>query len=361
MTDPRVLFILKFRNQYGTDYGACDYSQGYTSSGLFNSAHFINDMLANAGVTTKLVEVNDNNDIDREVTAFRPTVVIIEALWVIPSKFAVLTRLHPDVKWIVRCHSDISFLANESIGVEWLIDYLQFDNVYISCNAESPTHDVRDIIEGVYRSWPKHIVDSRVIYLPNYYPIDSIKVHHSKYVDEFLDVCCFGAIRPLKNQLIQGLAAIEAAEKLGKKLRFHINGTRCEQGGSTTLTNLTVLFDRTGNELVLHGWETHEEFMSLLISMDVGLQVSFSETFNIVAADMVAAGLPVVVSPEVNWTSVWSHANPNNARDITEGILRVLGPFQTFFKTLNVHNLSEFAEKSKRIWLEQIEHDHHNH
>lgn len=355
MSDPRVLFILKFRAQYGS----CNYSDGYTSSGLFNSAHFIHDMLERAGIMTKLVEVTDNNDIDREVTAFKPTIAIVEALWVVPTKFAVLTKLHPNVKWIVRCHSDISFLANESIGIEWLIDYLKYDNVYISGNSESSARDLRDIIKSVYKDWPKHVVDSKVIYLPNYYPIDLEKTRHTKHIDNVLDVGCFGAIRPLKNQLIQAVASVEVAQKLGKKLRFHVNGTRCEQGGFTTLSNLTALLADTENELVLHAWEDHQEFLDLLVSMDIGVQVSFSETFNIVAADMVSAGLPIVVSPEIDWTSLWSQANPNDSRDIAETMLRVLGPFESFFKMLNVHNLSEFSEKSKHIWLEQMRHRRH--
>jgi len=33
--------------------------------------------------------------------------------------------------------------------------------------------------------------------------------------------------------------------------------------------------------------------------MDICMQVSFSETFNIVAADCIASGVPVIVSSEI--------------------------------------------------------------
>src|ERR1700686_515277 len=103
----KVLFILK-KNSYG--YSG---SYGYGMSGLLNSAQFIVDMLNDNGVEAKLEIVNDNNDIDREVHKYKPDVVVVEALWVVPEKFDVLRKLHPRVKWIVRSHSDFPFLATE--------------------------------------------------------------------------------------------------------------------------------------------------------------------------------------------------------------------------------------------------------
>ena len=123
----KVLFILKKRQTSHTGYAS-------VSSGLLNSAKFVSDMLNKNGIESHLVEVNDNNCIDREVTKFKPTHVIIEALWVVPQKFEVLTKLHPNVQWIIRLHSDISFLANEGIAIEWIYEYLKYPNVKVSAN-----------------------------------------------------------------------------------------------------------------------------------------------------------------------------------------------------------------------------------
>src|ERR1700688_2506570 len=97
----KVLFVLK-KSGYGCNYN-------YGTSGLLNSATFIVDMLNDSGVEAKLVIVNDNNDIDREVSNFQPDTVVIEALWVVPEKFDALKKLHPNVNWIVRIHSDLPF------------------------------------------------------------------------------------------------------------------------------------------------------------------------------------------------------------------------------------------------------------
>ncbi len=142
-----------------------------------------------------------------------------------------------------------------------------------------------------------------------------------------LNVGCLGAIRPLKNQLLQAVAALSAARALGKRLRFHVNATRVEgQGRSPSiLANLRSLFGHAVNaELVAHPWLPRPDFLSLCRQMDVGMQVSFSETFNIVAADFVTNDIPIVVSPEISWVDSRAQAGPNDATRITAAILAAL-------------------------------------
>lgn len=87
----RVLFICKKNN----NYGFVSYSK--KNSGLFNSTRFIVEALVARGIDAGIVEVTDNNDIDREVTQFKADIVVIEALWVVPEKFLVLQKLHTNV------------------------------------------------------------------------------------------------------------------------------------------------------------------------------------------------------------------------------------------------------------------------
>lgn len=346
---PRVLFILKFRD--GGDWGySCG---GGLSSGLYNSAWFVVEKLIELGFPCKLVQVTDNNDIDREVTAFKADVVIIEALWVVPEKFNVLRKLHPHVKWVIRIHSEVPFLANEGIAIDWLVKYLNSSVDYVSGNSEDAVRDLRIMIRNAYREWPLHKRDHRVLYLPNYYPILDRCEMPTKRPDSFLDVACFGAIRPMKNQLIQAIAAVDCANRLKKKLRFHVNGTRVETGGDPALRNLQALLEKTGNELVIHPWVPHSDFMKLMPQMDIGMQVSFSETFNIVAADMVAAGLPIVVSPEVPWAVQWSQANPTDSKDITECMLRALDwKWTKILKGMNLASLKHFVKEGLEHWVD---------
>ena len=105
----RVLFILKRRQ----DYDAKIHSALGMSTGLYNSAKFMNDMLVQNGIESHLEVVADYNQIDRQCWLYKPTHCIIEAIWVIPQKFRDLQRLHPNVKWIIRVHSEMPFLAEK--------------------------------------------------------------------------------------------------------------------------------------------------------------------------------------------------------------------------------------------------------
>jgi len=357
----RILFILKFREASGGSYDNCWSEQDKAavgnkkelSSGLLNSARFIVDMLTKEGVDVGLVQVADNNAIDREVTKFKPDVVVIEALWVVPEKFDVLQRLHPNVQWIVRGHSELPFLAQEGIAIKWITKYVQHEKVMFAANSKNSVRDIRAIVKAAHPRWSHAKVREKVPYLPNYYPHHKKNPSYKKRETGYLDVACFGAIRPLKNQLIQAVAAIDYADMVGKTLRFHTNATRVETQGGSVLSNLKALFEAVPqHELVEHSWMPHEEFLKLLGQMDVAMQVSFSETFNIVAADCVVSGLPIVVSPEIAWVTSWCQAEPTNSEDIVLKLIKANDwRLRLAIKVLNLRGLRHFCEDSKRLWI----------
>lgn len=314
----KVLFILKRRE----DYSAILHSHEGLSTGLFNSASFVNQMLIELGVQSKLVVVKDNNDIDREVTNYKPTHVIIEALWVVPTKFEILQKLHPKVKWIIRLHSETPFMAGEGMAMDWLGDYSRFKNIIISCNAPRFLREVRLYLSHL-NQWDRLETEQKVIYLPNYYPQRYL---HKKFDrnKEFIDIGCFGAVRPLKNHLVQIFGAIDFAERIGKRLRFHVNAGRIEMQGQPVLNNMRGLFEQIhglGHEMINHQWCPRDSFLKICATMDIGLQVSFSETFNIVGADIISQGVPLVGSDEIPWSVKWFNADPTNSKDISNKLL----------------------------------------
>lgn len=349
----KVLFILKRREGYG-EYGASGFS-----SGLANSVSFLVKMLNEVGVEAVSVEVTDNNDIDREVTRFAPTHVVIEALWVVPEKFEVLSRLHPNVSWIVRLHSEIPFLANEGVAVDWIKRYIDFGNesgkLVVAANSLRALRDIREIVKAEYdttdaggQKW----LNSLVVYLPNWYPVAKVAPITQRHDDENLHIACFGAIRPFKNQLMQAIAAIRFADSQNKTLHFHINYTRQEQGGSNNFKNLESLFNGTPHELVEWKWLSHDDFVAGLELIDIGMQVSFTETFSIVAADMANARLPIVVSSEIPWSFFLSYTDPTDSNDIFLALSRVTSwPFRSISIKQNFRGLKAYSKKSAATWL----------
>jgi len=342
----KVLFVLKRRE----DYNSITHSHIGLSTGLYNSASFMNDMLQKCGIESNLEVVIDNNCIDREVTKYKPTHVIIEALWVVPSKFTILQKLHPNVKWIIRLHSEMPFMAGEGMAMDWLGDYSDFENIIIGINAPRMLEEIRSYLK-IRNDWNSKTTNDRVIYLPNYYP-QEYKTKHLDRNKDTIDVCCFGAIRPLKNHLVQAHAAIEFASRLGKKLRFHVNAGRIEMQGGPVINNLMQLFEQLhhkDHQLINHTWTPREDFLKLCSTMDIGVQVSFSETFNIVGADLISQGVPLVGSKEIPWSTSYFNADPTSSKNIADKMmLTYRKPFINV--VYNQFFLTRYTNKTKHIW-----------
>ena len=84
--------------------------------------------------------------------------------------------------------------------------------------------------------------------------------------------------------------------------------------------------------------------------MDIGLQVSFSETFNIVGCDILSQGVPIVCSYDIPWsTNTKYNAVPTDSVDITNKLLSTYENIDDNVKT-NTESLSEYVEKTKQVW-----------
>lgn len=349
----KVLFILKKRTEPYFS-GDCGNDYGYTKSpGLKNSARLVSEMLNRNGIESKIVDVIDNNSIDKEVTLYKPTHVIIEALWVTPEKFDVLQKLHKNVKWIVRIHSKLAFLSNEGVAIGWLYKYLDYKNVYIAFNS----HEMTNIFISLFANKKK------ILYLPNYYPA-TFDDRYWTQPKNTIKIGCFGAIRPLKNQLIQAIAAIEYAKKTNKNLEFHINSSRIEgfsaKGIIKNIRSVFSALDQNKFKLVEHSWLENEKFIDVLRKMDILLQVSYSETFNIVAADAVSNGIPIVVSKEISWAHPLYYADPNSVYEIMDKIdmslfLKKLNRILSKLLDLNWIKLNTFSNTSRTQWLKTLD------
>ena len=344
----RVLFILKRKHDYSAL--AADANVLSVSTGLYNSANYMVELLKPMVDEVGIVVVTDNNDIDREVRKFNPTHVIIEALWVVPEKFEVLTKLHPKVQWIVRLHSEVPFIASEGISMDWIGRYLDYPNVLIGVNAPRMLQSVRSFLKAKTGYLSDDEIFQRTIYMPNYYPVEGAKAYDFSTSPDVVKIGCFGAVRPLKNQLAQALAAVEFAKSHGKGLEFHINSSRVEMNGSPILKNLVQMFDHLGPRYVLvcHEWMPREEFLKVVGSMDILMQVSFSETFNIVAADATVMGVPVVGSSEIPWLCVFK-ADPTSQTSMIRA-LNWASFVPSIAVLLNQLSLRRYDRKTKQVW-----------
>ena len=117
-------------------------------------------------------------------------------------------------------------------------------------------------------------------YGPNVYPTTSFGGPNVLNPDHpSLNVGCFGAVRPFKNQLQQALAAINFGNKINRSINFNISSTRVEQHGDEALRNIRALFKRSiKHKLIERPWHNHEQFLGLIKSMDISMLVAVTES-----------------------------------------------------------------------------------
>jgi len=234
--------------------------------------------------------------------------------------------------------------------MDWLPDYVRHPNIIVSCNAPRMLGEVRYYLQQVM-NWDNETASHRVIYQPNFYT-QQHKKKKFEIKDSTINIACFGAVRPLKNHLIQAHAALRFAREHNLKLRFHINGGRLEMKGEPMLNNLMGMFQQLhdqGHTLVNHEWRPREQFLELCSTMDIGMQVSLSETFNIVSADLINQGVPVVGSSEIPWGAGIFCADPVSSQDIYAKLCRTYN-WPQFNVNYHQYKLNRYTNKTQKVW-----------
>jgi len=177
-------------------------------------------------------------------------------------------------------------------------------------------------------------------------------------VPNVFSIGCLGAIRPLKNNLIQAVAAIEYGNENDIAIEFHVNSDRLEQSGENVYKNLVNLFaSNPDHKLIGHPWLSHKEFVDLVKQMDLGLQVSLSETFNIVAADFVANDVPLIGSKDITWLPSMFQADPNSSQDILSKMNFIVDTRDFGLYKLNKVYLGWYNKKSQSVWKNYLKFD----
>lgn len=361
----KILFLLKKSYNYHDTYVKTK------AAGLFNSAKFVSEILNNVGYHTHLEICVDGNEIDKYVVKYRPKVVIIEAIWVTPEKLTQLTLIHKKVQFIVRVHSNAPFLANEGIAIQWIKKYNHIPHVHVSFNNCKTVKDFNSIginsgyLPNIYlcHHYHLHSYENMTLRLLKYKLANVFCNEYFVPEKKIINIGCFGAIRPLKNQFVQAMAAIGYADATDRILHFHINFSRVEQKGESTLKNIRALFEGTQHKLVEHDWMSHEHLLRLIRSIDLGLQVSMSESFNIVSADFVSQQIPIIVSSEIEWMpDICKVKSITSVSDIMEKISNGF-KYGDLYSDLATEKLQEFNSQALEKWIEYLNHidTHHHH
>lgn len=233
------------------------------------------------------------------------THIVISAPWILTKDLELLCHQYPSIHFAVNCHSNVGFLQADPNGMKLLREGLDLEmavpNFSLSANSKKMAH------------WIEDAYKNPCAVLPNLYFLNGMDKHHRPlYHGGVLRLGCFGAIRPQKNLASAVAAGIEISYELKAPTEIWISSGRSEGGGNTILSTVREMVRGLPTvSLRESGWQSWPSFRSLVGSMHLLLQPSYTESFNMVSADGIAEGVATVVSDAIDWVpSSWiAHAD----------------------------------------------------
>lgn len=225
----------------------------------------------------------------------RPSHIVIAAPWLPTLDLqALLVFRFPDIQFAVVCHSNVGFLSADPQAITNFREDLNLEqgSLNFTCAGNSQRF-VKFIQESYQRP---------CIWLPNLYYFDSkAPTPRRPWSGGTIRIGSFGAVRPLKNNTSAAAASLEIAEKLHTNVQFHISVGRVEGGYTVVRAIEAMLHGSPRVTLVKDEWYQWPVFRSLIRSMHLLIQPSFSESFNMVTADGAMESIPSVVSDAIDW------------------------------------------------------------
>ncbi len=263
------------------------------------------------------------------------THVVMSAPFFDTDYLRYLCGLFPQIKFTITFHSNVGFLGLDSWAVRVIGEELSagIPNFIVSANS----HRFHNAVEAAF--------DAQCALLPNLYLLQKKPVSHSLWDKSSgpLRIGVFGATRVLKNLPTAAWAAQIIARKLDTPVEFWVSAGRQEgPGAAMVLEGIKRFFaHHPGITLVENDWQPWEQFRRTIGRMHLNMQLSYSESFNIVVADSIAEGVPAVVGPAIAWVPPEWTADADDACSVAAVGVRLLrdasAPIRGW-KSLERHN-----------------------
>lgn len=321
-------------------------SSQFSHAGLGVNAMHTLRVLRRQQVRTDAMGVKSPDEIEHWLLA-NPSVshVVIEAPWIKTDRLTAMVTKFPAVHFLVRCHSQIGFLQVEAGAVALLREQLVLQedvpNLTMSANSKKLTEFIHDVYK------------SRCLYLPNLYDAERVRTKRAEAHDHReLRIGSFGALRLLKNHATAAAAALTIARERNANLKFWLSVNREEHGKGVLQAIRNMYSGLPWATLVESPWEPWANFRQTVAHMDLCLQGSFTETFNIVSADAAAEGVPSVVSPAIEWCPDTWKADPDTIEEMSHVGSMLLSSHTAV--AAGQKALSAFCKEATACWLNYL-------
>ena len=333
--DPATVHLVIAYKNFGAFKGLSHIGLGVTA---LTNAKILND----AGHWTEVWPILSTADLQQRLVAAQNatpgtpvTHVVVSAPWLPTAELSALATLFHQVDFTVVSHSNVGFLQADPNGLTLLRQAADLQtgtiNTHIGANSQK------------FIRWWEQVYHQPMRWLPNMYAFSTAR-HVAQVFQRGgrLRIGSFGAVRPLKNLLTAGAAALEIANQVQGDLEFHISSGRAEGGGDTVLRALQAMYEGLPNaRIVFDQWQSWPMFLRVVRSMDLLVQPSYTESFSMVTADAIGQGVPVVGSEAIDWLPPHWVADSDDANEIAgvgTRLLHMPDAIQDGLDALKSHN-----------------------
>ena len=270
------------------------------------------------------------------------THIVISAPWLSAADLQDIAINNSSLEFAVASHSNVGFLAADPKAFQLIRQYMSVETATPNFHLAGNSPRLSAWISNTYNDvcWT----------LPNLYYLDATAINpRPAFSGDLVRIGCFGADRILKNILSAGAAALEIASTLRIDLEFYISGKRQEGAYRTTKSLEEMFAGLKWAKLIQNDWQSWPNFRQTARHMDLGLQPSFTETFNVVTADLVAEGVASVVGHAIDWVPLSWQAQVDDVSDIASvGLALLRNPKAPIdgLNALTAHNEQGFVDWS---------------
>lgn len=323
--------------------------KGISHIGLGVSASLNIGVLKQNNIPSTIIPSRHNIDIVDGIREYNKTNsqclthVIISAPWLSTKDLRAMATHFSNIKFAVLSHSNVGFLQADPNGTRLLREGLalsqELPNFTIAGNSKK------------FVDWMETAYGVPVVLLPNMYPI--IGETKPWLGEDPIRIGVFGAVRPQKNVLTAAAGAVAISRLLDRPVELWINSGR-EEGGVGTLLNALrqLTMNVPGFEVKHSPWAPWDKFKEVVRSMDLLIQISYTESFNMVTADGISVGVPSVVSDAIDWAPKDWKAISDDALDVARVGVRLLTDIELRCK--GTHALRDHNREALNNWMRYL-------
>ena len=243
------------------------------------------------------------------------THVIISAPWMSRHDTKSMIEFFPDIQFVVECHSNVGFLQADPNAMALIRAIIGLSrthsNILLGGNSKP------------FVEWARQVYGAEVVLLPNLYPVTEPRKHRWDGLPP-VKIGVFGAVRPQKNFMTAAAAAMLIQRELHLPVELHMSDGGEGDGGSVSRAIHQMTKNVLGFEVVKHLWRPWQEFIEVVEKMDLLIQPSYTESFNMITADGIVAGVPSVVSEAIRWAPKSWKADSDDVADVARVGVKLL-------------------------------------